>query len=427
MDRIPLRHVPALMADISFGPFTIDPSSNRLLRDGVEVRMRPQAFEALRTLATYGGRPVDYDQLISEAWRGTTVSRHTVDVTIAEIRKILRDCGTWIQRQPRSGYVLRIPKSETFIGLGWHFLNQRSRDGFERALECFEHAAAEAPRDSRAYEGQSACYLMLASFGIRAGRDMFPRFLEAHQRAVALIGLTPELRCNYAHAVHLYRRELDEAEAGLRQTLAERPNLAPCHVRLTLLHVTKGDLDAALESVGHARTADPLLPLTAATEVSVRLWRREFDLAVSLGAQAIQLHPYLLLARAFYGIALEMSDRLDEALEQYRIGAVLSQGLSWIRALEGVCLIKLGRHRDGRAILKDLLALRRREYVDSYGVARLLLALGDSDGAFAELERAVDESVGGLYALKVDPLADSFRSDRRFSRLLRRYLTPIRR
>jgi DNA-binding winged helix-turn-helix (wHTH) protein len=57
MDRIPLRHVPAVMADISFGPFTIDPSSNRLLRDGVEVRMRPQAFEALRTLGPNGGRP----------------------------------------------------------------------------------------------------------------------------------------------------------------------------------------------------------------------------------------------------------------------------------------------------------------------------------------------------------------------------------
>ena len=28
------------------------------------------------------------------------------------------------------------------------------------------------------------------------------------------------------------------------------------------------------------------------------------NVAVSLGAQAIQLHPYLLLARAFYGIAL---------------------------------------------------------------------------------------------------------------------------
>jgi tetratricopeptide (TPR) repeat protein len=363
---------------------------------------------------------------MAEAWGGTTVSKHTVDVTIAEVRKILKDCGSWIQRLPKSGYALLIPKSDTFIQLGWHFLNLRSRDGVERALECFEHAAAEAPRDARAFEGQSACYLMLASFGMRPGRDMYPRFLEAHERAVALIGLTPELRCNHAHALHLYERRLDEAHAGLVQALAEKPTLAIGYVRLTLLHVTRGDLDAALEAIGRARTADPLLPLTAATEVSVRLWRREFDLAVPLGAQAIQLHPYLLLARAFYGIALELSGQGEDALEQYRVGSVISQGLSWIRALEGVCLVKLGREKEARAVLKELLARRRREYVDAYGIARMLAALGDMDGAFQELERAVDESVGGLYSLAVDPLADGFRSDRRFARLLRRYLTPAR-
>lgn len=388
--------------------------------------MRPQAFQALRTLATHGGRPVDYQQLMTEAWGGTTVSRHTVDVTIAEVRKILKDCGSWIQRQPKSGYTLLVPKSDTFVRLGWHFLNLRSRDGVERALECFDHAAAEAPRDPRAFEGQSACYLMLGSFGMRAGRDTYPRFREAHARAVALLGPTPELLCNQAHALHLYESRLDEAEAGLRQALAAKPGFAIAYVRLTLLQVTQGDLDAALDTVGRARTADPLLPLTSATEVSVRLWRREYDLAVSLGAQSIQLHPYLLLARSFYGIALELSDRPEEALEQYRVGTVISQGLSWIRGLEGVCLMKLGREKEARAILKELLARRRKEYVDAYGIARMLLALGDRDGAFQELERAIDERVGGLYALGVDPLADGFRADRRFARLLRRYLAPPR-
>jgi tetratricopeptide (TPR) repeat protein len=225
---------------------------------------------------------------------------------------------------------------------------------------------------------------------------------------VALVGLTPELRCNEAHAQHLYLRRLDEAEAGLKQVLAEKPTFAIAYVRLTLLHVTKGDLDAALDTIGRARTADPLLPLTAATEVSVRLWRREYDLAVSLGAQAIQLHPYLLLARSFYGIALELTGQPEEALEQYRVGSVISQGLSWIRALEGTCLVRLGREAEARAILKDLLARRRKEYVDAYGVARMMLALGDPDGAFVELERAIDESVGGLYALGRGPARRRF-------------------
>ena len=192
---------------------------------------------------------------------------------------------------------------------------------------------------------------------------------------------------------------------------------AMAHVRMTMLHATRGDLDAALDSVGRARTADPLLPLTAATEVAVRLWRREFDVAISLGAQAIQLHPYLLLARAFYGIALHCSGRLEEALEQYPCGYHELAGA--VMAPRARSRVPGGppRAREARAILRELLARRRREYIDAHGLSRVYLALDDMDGAFAELERAIEENVGGLYALAVDPLSERFRSDRRFTRL----------
>jgi len=61
------------MADITFGPFTIDLAASCLLRGGTELRMRPQAFYVLRTLAAHGGRVIDCDQLIREAWDGTVV------------------------------------------------------------------------------------------------------------------------------------------------------------------------------------------------------------------------------------------------------------------------------------------------------------------------------------------------------------------
>jgi hypothetical protein len=81
--------------------------------------------------------------------------------------------------------------------------------------------------------------------------------------------------------------------------IAENPGLSLAHVRKTLLLVTMGDLDAALESAQRARDADPLMPLTAAAEVNVRLWRREFEPAAKIGAQAVHLHPYFMLCRAY--------------------------------------------------------------------------------------------------------------------------------
>jgi tetratricopeptide (TPR) repeat protein len=132
-----------------------------------------------------------------------------------------------------------------------------------------------------------------------------------------------------------------------------------------------------------------------------------------------------MLSRAYYGVALECMGRLDDALEQYHIGGVITQGLPWMRALEGACLVRLGRASEARAVLNELLARRHTEYIDAYAIARLRHALGEVDAAFAELGRAIDESVGGLYAIRFDPLLDGFRSDRRFARLLKRYLTPL--
>jgi hypothetical protein len=60
-----------------------------------------------------------------------------------------------------------------------------------------------------------------------------------------------------------------------------------------------GDLDVALDSARRAHDADPLQPLTAAAEVNVRLWRREFDAAAKIGAHAVQLQPYFMLCRAY--------------------------------------------------------------------------------------------------------------------------------
>ena len=77
------------MTEVTFGPFVLDGAGSRLLREGAEVRLRPQALQALAVLVRYRGRAVNYDQMIAEAWKGTFVSRHTIDVTVGDIRKTL--------------------------------------------------------------------------------------------------------------------------------------------------------------------------------------------------------------------------------------------------------------------------------------------------------------------------------------------------
>ena len=405
------------VVEIRFGPFLLDVASARLLRDGAEMRLRPRAFHVLEVLLRHGGQPVGYERMLAEAWQGTYVSRHTVDVTVAEIRKALGEYGRWITRRAKVGYSIEVPSSDELVRKGWHFWSRRTREGVERAIECFRQAAEECPADFQAYEGLSAAHLTLATFGMRHPREMYGGFLDAHNRAVALGGLRPELRCNIGYALYVFERRAADAEPELLQAMREKPTLATSYVRLAMLYASRGRSDEALEMIQRGYDVDALLPMMPTIEMTVRVWRREFDLAAAIGARAVELHPYVQIVRAIYGEALRWLGRGEEALAQYQRGSVMSPDLPWLRALEGATLAQLGRREEAAAILQELEAIRRTDYVDAYHMTTLREALGDDEGALAELQRAQVENSAWLYQIDVDPKMDRLRTDPRFARI----------
>ncbi|MBV9506361.1 MAG: winged helix-turn-helix domain-containing protein [Acidobacteriia bacterium] len=392
----------------------------RVTRDGAALELRPQAFQVLRTLLSHSGRHVDYDLMIHQAWEGNIVSRHTVAVTVGEVKKALGEYGGWITYRPKLGYRLEVPKSEDLIRKGWHFWNRQNREGLEKALCAFEKAARQDGADFRAYEGIAASYLKLGTYGMRCPGEMYPRFLEAHRRAVELGGLTPELRTDRAIGLHVFERDLAGAEAELLQARRERPQLAKVFASLIVVYVLAGRYDEALKVMVESQDSHELWPTFPAAEALIKLCQRQFDAAVALGNQAVELHPFMPLSRVFYAQALEYSGRSDEALEQYHLAWVVSGGPAWVRALEGACLAREGQTEQALGILDGLEQLRATEYVDAYHMALLREALGHREEAFRELARACDENSASLCLMDADPKVDTLRSDPRFESLRNR-------
>lgn len=400
---------------IAFGPFNADVSKKRLLRDGVDVELRPQAFHLLRTLILHSGQYVEYDRLIREAWEGVSVSKHTVTVTVAEVKRALREYGAWISCRPKIGYRLEVPRSQDLIRRGWHFWSRRTREGFEKALVCFENAALHDGEAFRAFEGISSCYLMLGTFGMRPPREMHAGFLEAHRRAVDLGGLTPELRVDRAGALHIFERKFQEAEAELLQARREQPGLATVFVRLTMLYATMSRFDDALDLIDQARATDSLWPGLPAAEIFVHFCLRNFETAVACGKEAVELYPYMPLDRSLYAQALEYEGNVEQALAEYRLLLSTSPDTHWLRALEAVCLAKHGSRAAALELLGELQNIRRGDYVDACMMALLQDALGNRGQAFLELERAGHENSATLFLLQVDPKFDSLRQDPRYA------------
>lgn len=404
-----------------FGPFRLDTASSELFRDNVSTRLRPQTFRVLRMLVENSGKWISCERLMAEAWCGHHVSRHTVSVTMAELKSCLQEYGRWIHCRPKIGYRLESPRSDEAIKTGWHFWNRRTREGFEKALEYFGKAAGENNSDPRAWEGIANSWLLSGSYGMRAPREIYPPYLRAYERAVATGGTTPELRSMHGHALHMFERRFPEAETELLQSLQEKKS-ASAYVRLAILWATMNRLDDALKAVQSARNCDPLWPTTPATEVIVRFCRREFDAAAQCARNALELHPYLLLGRAFCGRALEYAGDREAGLAQYRFARLVHPDVPWLGALEAAFLARNGRRREARRVVEEIQVMRRSEYVDAYYMALAFEALGRKEEAFRELERAVEENAAALCLLDVDPQMDSLRADPCFRELRNRLL-----
>ena len=401
--------------EIEIGPFLVDLTTGRLLRDGVELMLRPQACRVFKTLIQNRGQHVDYDHMITEAWDGVVVSRHTVDVTVGEVRKALHEFGSWITHRPKVGYRLDIPKSEDLVRKGWHFWNRRTREGFEKALVSFDAAALVDAADFRVYEGLAATYLMLATYCLRPSVDVHRGFRESFDQAVALVGLTPDLRVTRAHGLHVFDRNFAEAESDFLIAMAEKPTFTKLYGFLAMLYTSEGRFEDAHQTLAKGYKVDPLYPVLPAVEVSIHYFSRNFNAAIDCGRKSLDLHPYILVGRCYYAEALEYAGRLEEALHEYRTACAMLPGLTWLRPLEGSCLSKLGRKSEAEEVLKEVDQTRKTHYVDAYYVSLLCDSLGLRDRAFSELQRALEENSVTLCLIDVDPKMDALREDPRFA------------
>jgi serine/threonine-protein kinase len=88
--------------------------------------------------------------------------------------------------------------------------------------------------------------------------------------------------------------------------------------------------------------------------------------------------------------------------------------------LRGDFLARGGRREEAQAILEEVTKIAQSRYVDPYDVARIYMGLGDTDGAFEWLERALHERSTWLIWLKVSPFSDVLRDDPRFDAILAR-------
>ena len=87
----------------------IQPHLNRLLKDGVEIRLEPRIMQVLVCLVSARGEPVTRDELMQRVWGHEYVTEDALNRAVSRLRKVLAEelhADLAIEAIPKTGYRL---------------------------------------------------------------------------------------------------------------------------------------------------------------------------------------------------------------------------------------------------------------------------------------------------------------------------------
>jgi serine/threonine-protein kinase len=303
---------------------------------------------------------------------------------------------------------------------GRYHWNQRTDGGIRLAIQYFESALARDSTYALAYAGLADAWAASGLYGLTTPLEARERAFAAASRAVALDPELAEAHTSLAHVLHNFDWRWAEAEEEYRRAIALNHSNAVAHHFYSHLLAQEGRLDEARQTLSVAQELDPLsLPIVLAGANQEYLARR-YDAALEGCRRAAELDSLSALEHRMRAAILDRQgrerDAITELARSFELRGDRNAAAALTRTYEAAGL---------RGALELLIAgmVRKRSagvYEPAEHVAELHARLGHVDEAMRWLEVAFGEHDTELNRLKMDPLFDPLRSDRRFQDLLHR-------
>jgi TolB-like protein/DNA-binding winged helix-turn-helix (wHTH) protein/Flp pilus assembly protein TadD len=306
---------------------------------------------------------------------------------------------------------------------GRYFWNQRSVEGFNRALALFQEGIAKDPTYAPAYAGLADTYSMMSNYGYAVHTEAMPR---AKAAAVRAIELDPNLAAAHnalADIAEDYDYDWHTAEKEFQRAIELNPNYATAHQWYADCLAFQGRFTAALAESERARELDPLSPIVAADHAVILTYARQYDRSIQAFLAVLAMDPKLARGRIIVQTYVE-AGRSAEALSYLNSWRAVEPG-PWTWAVEAFIRGRMGQRPAAEAALHKMEESLRSQKMDPSWDLRPMWALayagvGDADKLLETLEASFAERSNLATTLKVDPMLDFVRDDPRFIDLMRR-------
>jgi len=305
---------------------------------------------------------------------------------------------------------------------GRYYWNQRTDEGFARAVQYYEDAILRDAEFAKAYAGLAETYALMMMHNLEAPVALMPK---ARTAALAALSIDPELasaRSSLAAVRMLFDRDPRAAETEWQHAIRIDPEYATAwHWYALFCLAPQGRTQQALEAIRQAECLDPF-SIPIANDVGFALYfARRYDEAIEQCCKALSLNPHFYRAIVLMARALAAGARFGEAVEQCLKARALMPGkafLSQLLATLGFSYAGMTQREAAVATLEELRALANTHFAWPFDIAIVQAALGARDEAFASLREALEQRTGWAIFLPVEPLLDGLRDDARFPQLL---------
>jgi TolB-like protein/DNA-binding winged helix-turn-helix (wHTH) protein/Tfp pilus assembly protein PilF len=303
---------------------------------------------------------------------------------------------------------------------GRYYWNKRTPESFKKAAEYFTAATDKDPTYAQAWSGLADTYELMPHYGDVFPKEAYPRAEEAALRAVQLDDSLAEGHASLG-AVKVDQWDWMGAEKEFRRAIELDSNYATAHHWYSVLLFVLGRQEEGFAEAKRAIELDPLsLSINSDLGASYMATGR-FDEAIKQFRRTLEIEPRYAPAHFNLGWAYLAQHKYLEAFLEWKEGALDSGDDNWN--------VLTTFQRSGHlAALKSLAESEARASAYRYEapseIAFLYFAADEKERGFAWLEKACKERDGNLVVIRYSPFIAPYRSDPRYSDLLRRIGLP---
>ena len=308
---------------------------------------------------------------------------------------------------------------------GRYYFSQRTEDALHKSIASFQQAVTSDPAYAPAYSGLAETYAMLGFRGSMPSKDALSAAKKAALKAIELDDSLAEPHASLAFIAETYDWDWPGAERQYKQALQLNPSYAQAHNWYAGYLTYTGRFNEGIAEAIRARELDPLsLPLNNALAGRLLAGGR-YNEALAQVQRTLELDEHFAPAHQTLGWIYLHSGKQREAIREFQHALELSGAEDTDIQLDlGFACAVSGQQEEARRILVKLEQMHQQGIAPSASVAILYGALGESDQAFAWLEKAYQERDPQLTYLKAGRRFEPMRKDPRFGQFVRRVGLP---